>query len=239
MKNLIIALTLLFCTLPGKSQYFDAYSWGQNLAREMQQQQQQQNQQAYNMGKAMGLVQNGMTDIANGEYELVLEQFEEAYDDFNYIPALECMGVCYELGIGCQRDTDWALKLYKEGAKHYNSACQAALNRIKRDGFWPASYRATYLRNFKANYAATYGGSGGYATPGGSGSYGGSSGSGLSTYTTCRICGGSGVCTSCGGKGGSWRDTGYYTGSGSKTWINCPSCNGNKRCFNYHGIGRQ
>lgn len=59
-----------------------------------------------------------------------------------------------------------------------------------------------------------------------------------STYTTCRTCGGSGVCTSCGGKGGEWRDTGYYTGSGSKSWIACPSCNGNKRCFNCHGTGR-
>ena len=60
-----------------------------------------------------------------------------------------------------------------------------------------------------------------------------------STTTTCRICGGSGVCTSCHGKGGEWRDTGYYTGSGNKSWIDCPSCNGSKRCFNCHGTGRQ
>lgn len=60
-----------------------------------------------------------------------------------------------------------------------------------------------------------------------------------SAYTTCRICGGSGTCTSCHGKGGEWRDTGYYTGSDSKSWIDCGSCRGNKRCFNCHGTGRQ
>ncbi len=56
---------------------------------------------------------------------------------------------------------------------------------------------------------------------------------------TCRICGGSGVCTSCGGRGGEWKDTGYYTGSGNKSWINCPSCRGNKQCFNCRGTGKQ
>lgn len=58
-------------------------------------------------------------------------------------------------------------------------------------------------------------------------------------YSTCRICGGSGVCTSCNGRGGEFRDTGYYSGTNTKSWINCPSCNGNKRCFNCHGTGRQ
>lgn len=66
-----------------------------------------------------------------------------------------------------------------------------------------------------------------------------SSSSSSSTYTTCRICHGSGTCTSCNGTGGSWRDTGYYTGSGKQSWINCGSCRGNKRCFNCHGTGRQ
>ncbi|MDE6099494.1 MAG: hypothetical protein K2G01_00470 [Paramuribaculum sp.] len=60
-----------------------------------------------------------------------------------------------------------------------------------------------------------------------------------SAYSTCRICGGSGTCTSCHGKGGEWRSTGYYTGSDSKSWIDCGSCRGNKRCFNCHGTGRQ
>ena len=65
-----------------------------------------------------------------------------------------------------------------------------------------------------------------------------SSSSSSSTYTTCSTCGGSGVCTSCHGTGGSWQDTGYYTGSGSKSWINCPSCNGSKKCFMCYGRGK-
>lgn len=66
---------------------------------------------------------------------------------------------------------------------------------------------------------------------------GGSSSSG-STYTKCNSCGGSGVCRSCNGRGGEWRDTGYYTGSNTKSWINCPSCGGSKRCYMCHGSGR-
>ena len=110
-----------------------------------------------------------------------------------------------------------------------------------------AAYRAGYesmkkrLEEQKSQNNGSYTSpSGGvYVVPGGS--YGSSSGdrsSSSSTYTQCRTCGGSGVCTSCHGSGGEWRDTGYYTGSGSKSWINCPSCNGNKRCFNCHGTGR-
>ncbi len=69
--------------------------------------------------------------------------------------------------------------------------------------------------------------------------YNSNSSSGSGTYSTCRICHGTTVCTSCGGKGGETRDTGYYTGSGNKSWISCPSCNGSKKCFNCHGTGRQ
>ncbi len=65
-----------------------------------------------------------------------------------------------------------------------------------------------------------------------------SSSSSSSTYTTCSTCGGSGVCSSCHGTGGSWKDTGYYIGSDVKSWINCPSCNGNKKCFMCHGRGK-
>lgn len=66
---------------------------------------------------------------------------------------------------------------------------------------------------------------------------GGGSQSG-SVYTTCNSCGGSGVCRSCNGRGGEWRDTGYYTGSNNKSWINCPSCGGSGRCYMCHGRGK-
>lgn len=76
------------------------------------------------------------------------------------------------------------------------------------------------------NYnTGTYNNSNNYYNNYGS-SVGSSSSSSSSTYSTCPICHGSWVCTSCGGRGGEWRDTGYYTGSGSKSWIDCPSCNG-------------
>lgn len=68
---------------------------------------------------------------------------------------------------------------------------------------------------------------------------GSSNNGGGSTYTTCRICGGTGKCTSCHGDGGHYADTGYYTGSGNRSWISCPSCNGSTRCFNCHGSGKQ
>ena len=88
-----------------------------------------------------------------------------------------------------------------------------------------------YNNNYNSNYNSTYNNS--------YNSYNSSSSGSSSAYTTCRICGGSGVCTSCHGTGGEWRDTGYYTGSDVKSWIDCPSCRGNKRCFNCHGTGRQ
>ncbi|MCH5240645.1 MAG: hypothetical protein J1F38_10510 [Muribaculaceae bacterium] len=87
-----------------------------------------------------------------------------------------------------------------------------------------------YNYNYNGGYVPNYN----YNSGGSS-----SSSSSSSVYTTCRICGGSGVCTSCHGSGGEWRDTGYYTGSGSKSWIDCPSCRGNKKCFNCYGTGKQ
>lgn len=59
------------------------------------------------------------------------------------------------------------------------------------------------------------------------------------TNNKCRICGGTGICTSCGGTGGHLENTGYYTGNNIQSWINCGSCRGNKKCFNCYGTGRQ
>lgn len=64
------------------------------------------------------------------------------------------------------------------------------------------------------------------------------SSSNSSVYTRCSVCGGSGICRSCNGRGGEWRDTGYYTGSDVRSWIECPSCRGNTRCYMCHGSGR-
>lgn len=246
MKKRKLLFFIFLCVgLTAAAQYYgnyqnqQAYEWGRQMAEQMQKQQQQQNQAAYNMGYAMGLVESGKQAIANSRYTQAFEYFEKAYDEYDYVPALECLGICWELGIGCDRDTEWAKLYYKEGASKNNYACRQALQRINSNGYYPASYRDTFLRNFKANYQAQYSGGGSYPSTGG-GSYnsGSSSGSG-SAYSKCRICGGGGTCTSCNGSGGSWRSTGYYTGSGSESWINCPSCNGSKKCFNCHGTGRQ
>ena len=199
------------------------------------QQQQLANQRAYNMGSAMGLLMKGQSSLANGDYKEAFEAFEEAADVYEYPAAFEYVGICYELGIGCERNLEWADQYYEDGANLYKNAnCKQQIRRINKDGHYPASFRSTFLRNFKNSYAAIYGGgSYGNYNEGNSNSSGGGS-----AYSSCRTCGGSGVCTSCGGKGGEWRDTGYYTGSGNKSWIDCPSCRGNKKCFNCHGTGK-
>lgn len=239
----IVCTALFFPKMPkAKAQYYNpfnpymtpqamqrAYDYGYQLVNEFE----RQNKKAYKMGQGMGWVSAGYSSIASGDYEAALESFQKAYDDYDYIPALANIGMCYELGIGTDRDTDWADALYDQGASLNDISCTAALQRIKRTGHYPASYKATYLQKIRNNFRNN---NGGYVPNISSGSSGGNN---SSTYTTCRICGGTGVCTSCHGTGGEWRDTGYYTGSGNKSWINCPSCKGNKRCFNCHGTGRQ
>ncbi|MBR0275465.1 MAG: hypothetical protein IJQ76_04585 [Prevotella sp.] len=186
---------------------------------------------AYNMGYGWGRYDRGVTALCNGDYS-------EAYDFFvegaNYHPmCYEGIGVCYELGFGVDVDYDEAWNAYTIGANAGVPACKQAIRRINQNGYWPQSYRKTFLVNLRnaqgVNVTPNVGGYGGSDNSSGSGS----------AYTTCRICGGSGTCTSCGGRGGEYRDTGYYTGSSIQSWIPCPSCRGSKKCFNCHGTGRQ
>lgn len=239
MKKIIYTLFfLMISSLVVSAQYYNpyqaAYQYGQELAR----QQQQANQRAYNTGYAMGLVQAGQRLIAEGDYEGGFEKFEEAWDDYQYYPALECLGCCYELGIGVERDLDFADLCYEEGADSNEPNCKAAVRRIKSQGHYPESYRDNIIAWLQVKFgdgsATSNYGNGNYYPSTSSNSSGGSS-----TYSTCRICGGSGSCTSCHGSGGEWRDTGYYTSSNTKSWIACPSCSGSTRCFNCHGTGRQ
>jgi hypothetical protein len=81
--------------------------------------------------------------------------------------------------------------------------------------------------------AGIYGGNGSSSSSSSGGNYNNST-----TDNRCKTCGGSGVCSSCHGRGGSWQYTGYYVGDDSKSWISCPSCNGSGRCFMCHGSGR-
>ena len=189
---------------------------------------------AYNMGYGWGRYDRGVSALCEGDFSEAFDYFEEGA---NYHPmCYEGIGICYELGFGVEVDYDEAWDAYTTGANAGVQACKLHLKRINRDGYWPKSYRKTFLanlRNAQGNSSVTVPNVGGYG-----GGYDNSSGSN-SVYTTCRICGGSGVCKSCGGRGGEWRDTGYYTGSNVQSWIACPSCRGNKQCFNCHGTGRQ
>lgn len=241
MKRFIILLiTFIALTSFSWAQYYNpyqqAYQYGQELAR----QQQMANQKAYNTGKAMALYQQGLSAVYNGDYEDAFDKFGEC-TFYDFAPACEALGIMYELGIGTPIDTDFAWECYKDGASKGNIACKQAIQRINKNGFYKSSQKNSWLKKFRTNYALTHGDGNNYV-PSNNYNYSSpstSSGNSQSTYSTCRICGGSGVCTSCHGTGGEWRDTGYYTGSGNKSWINCPSCNGNKRCFNCHGTGKQ
>ncbi len=237
-KFLVVFISLVFCFIAVRGQYYNpyqqAYQYGQELAR----QQQQANQNAYNYGYAMGLVQSGQRLIAEGKYKEGFDKFMDAWNDYSYYSALECLGCCSELGIGVERDLEMADIYYEEGANHNEPNCLAAVRRINSNGHYPKSYRNNIIAALQAKFGigstnSNY--SGGYYSPSTPSNNNNSS----SLYTTCRICGGSGVCTSCHGTGGEWRDTGYYIGSGQKSWIECPSCRGNKRCFNCHGKGKQ
>lgn len=190
--------------------------------------------EAYNYGYGMGMYSNGINALCEGDYDEAFEKFSDGvkYHPVNY----EGVGICYELGFGVEIDHDEAWDAYATGARAGSPQCQYALKRIKKNGYWPRSFRRTFLQNLRNSMSAQGYSNGGYNNYGGSS---GSSSSSGSVYSTCRICGGSGVCKSCGGTGGEWRDTGYYTGSNVRSWINCGSCSGSKRCFNCHGTGRQ
>ena len=230
--SFIIGVSL--CSAQYYNPYQQAYQYGEQLVR----QQQMANQKAYNTGQAMVLYQQGLLAVYNGDYDDAFDKFGEC-TFYDYAPACEALGIMYELGIGTQIDTDFAWECYKDGASKGNLACKQAIQRINKNGFYKSSHKNTWLKNFRSNYALTYGGDNNYIPNNSYVSPSTPSGSSSSTSSTCRVCGGSGVCTSCHGKGGEWKDTGYYTGSGNKSWISCPSCNRNKRCFNCHGTGKQ
>jgi len=117
---------------------------------------------------------------------------------------------------------DWSRIVYpKAGLPWYN---QVHLNRVSQQQY-KATVRAQEenLARAKAKY-----GNGNYGNGGSTSSNGGSS-----VYSKCRICHGSGQCTTCRGTG-----TGMYTYGGT-SHTTCSSCNGSGRCFNCYGTGRQ
>jgi hypothetical protein len=233
MKKLITT-TVMFILLGCNILHAQTYLYGEEYHKRMM------SNPAYRYGYASTGVKIAKIGIAAGNYSKAFDHLEKITTECDYGPAYALLGECYELGIGVDRDLDFADEYYKYGAYKLNDLdCKGNLQRIEQYGHWPASYRETYLKEMKNSTINTY------TIPNGGGGYVGGNplnnngSSSSSLYNTCRICGGSGTCTSCHGQGGSWQDTGYYTGSGSKSWINCPSCNGTKRCFNCHGTGKQ
>lgn len=155
-------------------------------------------------------------------------------------------GVCQGSGImtgllcnGAGGSQQWRCLTYPPYSQYYEwVTCMACGGNGHVACTWCKGTGEVQIAQPSTNYnTGTYNNSNNYYNNYGS-SVGSSSSSSSSTYSTCPICHGSGVCTSCGGRGGEWRDTGYYTGSGSKSWIDCPSCNGKKTCFNCFGTGR-
>lgn len=240
MKRIFVLIAALTTFSISFCQYYNpyqqAYQWGQNLARQYQEQQQQANQQAYNWGGGLGLVTKGQMLIAEGDYEEGFEKFEEAYNDYNYYPACECLGVCYEVGIGVERNLEMADLYYEEGANHNDANSKAAIRRINAKGHYSSSHKSAIITSLKskfANYAPYY-------NAGGNGNYGGpnyNSGSSSSSGRTCVSCGGSGTCKTCGGKGYYYHDTGLYVGRTNITKTTCPVCSGTGRCGTCHGQG--
>ncbi|MGM9846265.1 MAG: hypothetical protein ACI30K_08595 [Muribaculaceae bacterium] len=238
MKRL--ALLLLLCTsLLCNAQFYDpyqqAFEYGQQLAR----QQQQANQQAFDRGYAMGLVMKGQQLIAQGQYEEGYDSFWEAWNVYQYAPALECLGICYEVGLGTDRDLEWADLHYEEGARLNDANCKAAVRRINANGHYPASYKSniiSYLQakfggasGYSGNATPNYNSGGYYSTP--------SNSSSSSSGRTCPSCHGRTTCNTCGGQGSYWEEVGTYTGTSTKKKINCPVCSGSGRCGTCHGQG--
>lgn len=129
----------------------------------------------------------------------------------------------------------YRVQTYYPWASYYETIACSRCNqtgKIKCDFCDGSGRRPNYNNSNIYNGGGYYNGGGGYNN-GSSGGY--NSGS---SDSRCSICGGSGVCSSCNGRGGSWQDTGYYIGEDSKSWIPCPSCNGSKQCFNCYGRGR-
>lgn len=126
---------------------------------------------------------------------------------------------------------DWSKIVYPEnGLPWYN---HTHLNRASQQQY-KATVRAQKesLARAMAKYGSGYNNGGSTSSNGGS-STDNSSGGSSSAYSKCRICNGSGRCTSCRGTG-----TGMYTYGGTSS-STCSSCNGSGRCFNCYGTGRQ
>lgn len=191
---------------------------------------------AYNAGRALGLVTNGKLALVQGNYTTAKQAFYQAMDECEDGLATFFYGVCLELGMGIEANPNAALAYYKSGNSRGEPNCKAALERIHTSGFWEATdeTRHNFCRNLKTlmemEAVAVQMNNNFFNTT--------STLSRLSTSgRTCRGCNGTGHCSMCNDKGGYWNDAGYYVGKDIKTRTSCSSCNGTGQCKVCHGKG--
>lgn len=214
-----------------------AYEAGQNWARNFQ----SQNNAAYASGQVWAATFAGKQALANQNYSTALSKFKEAVNLSNGSAscgeALMFIGVCCELGMGCDINKSLASKYYQRSANLGYYASTVALQRIAYSGYWPAN--STTRSNFCATLAASlnsnipYSGGNVSSSSSSSGSSNRSSNSSRYGYYNCPTCYGSGRCQTCDGNG-NWHSP--YTGQVSS----CPNCTSNRgRCSVCNGTGKK
>lgn len=209
-----------------------AYEWGANMARQMQKEYNNNPANAAAItGNALNTIGSAfMYDDPDQLYENAFEKLEHAANGLDFANASYWLGVFSECELVGWVDVSDAKSYYQDAADKGHPVAMQRLRELK-NGATPYELDEVLTTLRQMLVAAT--------VPSSIPSINGGSSSGSSTYSTCRICGGTGVCTTCNGKKGSWHDTGYYTGSGNHSWIDCGVCHGTGRCFNCHGTGRQ
>lgn len=227
-------VTCIYCGGTGKAGYsFCLFCGGSGLMVDPQ----YQNQKAYDYGKSLGLCLRGQMKLIDGDYSEAFDAFTEAMRLKN-AEAMFFVGACCELGMGVNVDLDLAKDCYSLGSEYGNVNAKQALERINRDGYWPAtdqvrqnfrnilktqieirSNAAMMNRDFNNNWDSNR------------------SNNSSSSYN-CSGCDGTGNCTSCKGTGKIMYDTGGYVGKEIKTIKNCPVCKGSGKCGVCYGSGR-
>ncbi len=81
---------------------------------------------AYNAGRALGLVTNGKLALVQGNYTTAKQAFYQAMDECEDGLATFFYGVCLELGMGIEANPNAALAYYKSGNSRGEPNCKAA-----------------------------------------------------------------------------------------------------------------
>ena len=222
-QNNVPKVTCIYCGGTGRAGYsFCLFCGGSGLMVDPQ----YQNQKAADYGKSLGLCLRGQMKLIEGDYSEAFDAFREAMRLEN-AEAMFFVGACCELGMGVDVDLDLAKECYSLGSEYGNLNAKQAIERINRDGYWPAtdqvrqSFRtilktqieirsnaAMMNRDFNNNWDSK-------------------SSKSTNNYGSCPNCHGTGRCTMCAGRG-EWR------GNDGK-YFDCSICHGGGQCPSCHG----